>query len=259
MDLEEYYNKFNEDKRLKSRHGQVEFYVSLKYILEYLNNDFSKKVIDVGAGTGRYSIELAKMGYDVTAVELTAHNFGNLKANVKKEGLDIPCYRLNALDLKKIKSNSYDLVILFGPMYHLHSKEDKLQALSEAYRILREGGICLVAYTMNEYSVIRHGFMDNLIVEEKARGKIDENYHVTLCAEDLYDYVRMEDIIELVDNTQFSRIKTITPDALTDYLRFDINKMSDEAFELYKDYVYKISARPDVLGLSSHTVDILKK
>ena len=49
MKLEEYYNKFNEDKRLLSRHGQVEFYVTMKYILEVLNNDTSKKILDVGA------------------------------------------------------------------------------------------------------------------------------------------------------------------------------------------------------------------
>ena len=37
-ELEEYYNKFNEEKRLNSRHGQVEFRVSMKYIHEYLES-----------------------------------------------------------------------------------------------------------------------------------------------------------------------------------------------------------------------------
>ena len=259
MDLEEYYNKFNEDKRLESRHGKVEFYVSLKYILKYLNNDLSKKIIDVGAGTGKYSIELAKNGYDVTAVELTAHNFGNLKANIKREGLNINSYRLNALDLNKIKSNSYDLVILFGPMYHLHDNKDKIKALEEAYRVLKNGGICLVAYTMNEYSIIRHGFMDGFIKKEIENGKVDDKFHVNLSKEDLYDYVRMEDIYYLTSQTKFERLETITPDALTDYLRSDINKMDEDTFNLYKDYVYSISNRNDILGLSSHIVDILKK
>ena len=58
MKLEEYYNKFNEEKRLLSRHGQVEFFVTMKYILDVLNSDTSKKILDVGAGTGRYSISL---------------------------------------------------------------------------------------------------------------------------------------------------------------------------------------------------------
>ena len=65
-ELEKYYNKFNEEKRLNSRHGQVEFLTSMKYIHEYLPEDKSAKILDVGAGTGRYSVALAEEGYDVT-------------------------------------------------------------------------------------------------------------------------------------------------------------------------------------------------
>ena len=75
--LEEYYNKFNEDKRLDSRHGRVEFQTSMHYIHKYLDqiaeetgkNRREIRILDIGAGTGRYSIALAEEGYDVTAVE----------------------------------------------------------------------------------------------------------------------------------------------------------------------------------------------
>ena len=59
-ELEKYYNKFNEEKRLNSRHGQVEFITSMKYIHEYLADDTSKKILDIGAGTGRYSVPLSE-------------------------------------------------------------------------------------------------------------------------------------------------------------------------------------------------------
>lgn len=83
--LEEYYNKFNEEKRLNSRHGQVEYRVSMKYIHKYLDEAAKKnginqvKVLDIGAGTGRYSVPLAEEGYDVTAIELVKYNLGILK------------------------------------------------------------------------------------------------------------------------------------------------------------------------------------
>ena len=72
--LIKYYNKFNEDKRLNTRHGQVEFITSMKYIKEYLKEFNNPKILDVGAGTGKYSINLANDGYDVTALELVKHN-----------------------------------------------------------------------------------------------------------------------------------------------------------------------------------------
>ena len=63
--LIKYYNKFNEDKRLNTRHGQIEFITSMKYIKEYLKEFNNPKILDVGAGTGKYSINLANDGYDV--------------------------------------------------------------------------------------------------------------------------------------------------------------------------------------------------
>lgn len=85
-ELEKYYNKFNEEKRLNSRHGTVEYVVSMKYIHDYLSDDKSEKILDIGAGTGRYSVALSNEGYDVTAVELVKYNLGILKSkksNVK--------------------------------------------------------------------------------------------------------------------------------------------------------------------------------
>ena len=48
-ELEQYYNKFNEEKRLNSRHGHIEFLTSMKYIHEYLRKDGPSKILDVGA------------------------------------------------------------------------------------------------------------------------------------------------------------------------------------------------------------------
>ena len=80
--IEEYYNKFNEEKRLNSRHGQVEFVTSMRYIHKYLDilkEQSEPKILDIGAGTGRYSVPLALEGYDVSAVELVKHNLSRLK------------------------------------------------------------------------------------------------------------------------------------------------------------------------------------
>ena len=149
-ELVQYYNKFNEEKRLDSRHGQVEFRVSMKYIHEYLPMDKPKeeiKILDIGAGTGRYSVALANEGYDVTAVELVKYNLGILKS----KGSSVNAMQGNALDLKKLQDNTFDVTLLFGPMYHLFGQDDKKKALLEAKRVTKQGGVILVAYCMNEY------------------------------------------------------------------------------------------------------------
>ena len=58
-ELEKYYNKFCEEKRLTRRHGQVEYITSMKYIHKYLEEFPKAKILDVGAGTGRYSVALS--------------------------------------------------------------------------------------------------------------------------------------------------------------------------------------------------------
>ena len=125
QELENYYNKFCEDKRLTRRHGQVEFITSMKYIHKYLKNYENPKILDIGAGTGRYSVQLAKEGFDVTAVELVRYNLGILKS--KKSS--VKAFQGTALNLSRFQDNTFHVTLLFGPMYHLYTMEDKVQAI----------------------------------------------------------------------------------------------------------------------------------
>ena len=196
-ELEQHYNKFNEEKRLDSRHGRVEFITSMKYIHNCLDDikaamDIASdiKILDIGAGTGRYSVPLSEEGYDVTAVELVKHNLGLLKA----KNSNVKAYQGNALKLKRFEDETFDITLLFGPMYHLFGQENKVKALKEAARITRKGGFILVAYVMNEYGVITYAFKERHIKECMEQGRLTEDFHTISTEQDLYDYVRLEDI-----------------------------------------------------------------
>lgn len=253
--LEKYYTKFCEEKRLESRHGQVEFTTTMKYIHEYLKNYNNPKILEVGAGTGRYSCSLANEGFDVTAVELVKNNLGILKA--KKTS--VKAYLGNAIDLSRFKDNSFDVILVLGPMYHLINKEDKVKALKEAKRVLNKNGIIFIAYCMNDYSIINYLFKENKMIEYLNKNQVTSDFKTISKEENLYSYLRIEDINELNELVNLKRIKIIAQDGPTDYIRNIINKMDEETFKIYIDYHLKTCERLDLIGASSHTLDIVTK
>ena len=162
--LEDYYNHYDEEGRLLCRYGQVEYLTTMKYIREYLSQVSEPTILELGAGTGRYSVTLAKQGYQVTAVELIPHNLELLKS--KLDGSEkITAILGNALDLSVFPDASFSLTMVLGPMYHLYTKDEKLQALSEAVRVTKPGGYILVAYCMNEPTVVSYVFGKNKLRE----------------------------------------------------------------------------------------------
>lgn len=254
-ELEQYYNKFCEEKRLSRRHGRVEFIVSMEYIHKYLAGISQPKIIDIGAGTGRYSVYLADEGYDVTAVELVKYNLGILKA----KGSSVKAYHGNALNLHRFADESFDMALLFGPMYHLYTMEDKVQALKEAARVTKPGGYILVAYCMNEYGVLSYGFRDGNVKECLADGRLTQDFRCVSKPKDLYDYVRLEDIGRINEAAGLKRIQIIAPDGPADYMRQALNAMDEETFGLFIKYQLSVCERMDLIGASAHTVDILAR
>ena len=256
--LEDYYNRYNEEERLLSRHGQVEYLTTMKYIRECLAQLSDPTILEVGAGTGRYSVTLSKQGYRVTAVELISRNLELLKS--KLDGSEpITAMQGNALDLSGLQDASFSLTMLLGPMYHLYTQEDKLKALSEAVRVTKPGGFILVAYCMNDYAIVKHGFMEGTIKEAFTDNKVDINYNVMSTDDDLYDYVSIDEIDALARESGLIRKKIVTPDGPANYIRHILRDMDEESFELFVRYVETIAERKDMIGAAAHTVDILQK
>ncbi len=262
--IEKYYNKFNEEKRLDTRHGQMEYRVTMHYIercLETVRKERNPKekkdiqILDIGAGTGRYSVPLCEAGYSVTAVELVKYNLGILK----KKSSQVVAMQGNALRLKKLQDNTFDVTLLFGPMYHLMTFEEKLQALKEAKRVTKPGGYILVAYIMNEYAVMVYGVQENQLKASKENGLLDEHFHTVPHEESLYDFVRLEDINSLTEQAQLERVTILSPDGPVNYMRPFVNKLDEESFELLVQYQMMTCERQDLIGAGAHTVDILRK
>jgi len=262
--IEDFYNKFNEEKRLDTRHGQIEYRVTMKYVHECLERlmeemecvDKSQiKLLDIGAATGRYSVPLCEEGYSVTAVELVKYNLGILK----KKNSNVVAIQGNALNLKKLADDTFDLTLLFGPMYHLMTSEEKIQALREAKRVTRKGGYILVAYIMNEYAFVVRAIQENAIHESIEKGLLTEDFHVVPGEDSVYDFVRLEDIDHFNEAVDIRREKIFSPDGPANYIRPFVNRLDEEGFEYLVKYQIATAERMDIIGAAAHTVDILRK
>lgn len=252
--IENYYNKFNEEHRLETRHGRVEFCVTMKYIEECIAGRKNLSILDLGAGTGRYSVALAQKGHSVTAVELVEKN---RKVIENKHQKDVHIWPGNALDLSFLSDNTFDITLIFGPLYHLTSEEEKLKVFENAKRVTKKGGFILAAYVMNDYSIIEYCFKKNKIKECLQNKTVTEDFKTVSSKEDLYSYISLSDINALNEKSGLKRVKIIAADGPADYMRRELNAMDEETFSLFIEYQKSRAEKIELLGSSSHTVDIL--
>lgn len=250
--IEKHYNKHPEDLRLLRRHGIVEFETTMHHLHRFLQPDFH--VLDIGAGTGRYTSALMAEGYQVKAVELVHRN---IEVFLKREPT-ADVVQGDARDMAFIPTASADLTLLLGPLYHLIGDEEKLKALNEAKRVTKPGGLIFVAYLMNEYSILSYCFDEERIGDLMEKGVVDKDFHIQAEETELYDYVRMEDVNRLNEKAGLERVTVFSPDGAADYMRTRLNRMSDETFARFIEYQKCISERQDLIGAGSHIVDVVR-
>lgn len=257
--LANFYNNYDENGRLMANHGQVEFLTTMRYIEQYLNP--GAKVIEIGAGTGRYSRAIADKGYSVEAVELFPHNIDIFKENLKPEQ-NINISQMNALDLTAFADSSFDTTLLLGPMYHLYTEDDKRQAMSEAIRVTKSSGVVFAAYCISDGSLIWSGFQRKLfsIADYIKRGKIDPvTFDTFSVPEDIFELVRKEEIDRLMSGFAVERLHYVATDLFTNYMRTAVDEMDDETFALYMRYHFAICERADMVGITHHSLDVFRK
>ena len=257
--LNEFYSHYDEDGRLSKKHGSVEFLTTMRYIGKYIKP--GDRVLEVGAGTGRYSHALARQGYTVDAVELIGHNIDVFQNNTQP-GENISITQGNALDLPAFSDNTYDITLLLGPLYHLYTKEDKRQALREAIRVTRPGGVIFAAYVISDGCLLDEGFLrGNINVAEYVKtGLLDrETFAAKSEPKDLFELVRKEDVDELMRDFPTTRLHYVASDGCALLLRYTIDAMDDDAFALYLNYHFATCERADLLGVTSHALDVFRK
>lgn len=255
--LTEYYSSYDEEGRLLSRHGSVEYLTTMRYIEKYLQPGM--RILEIGAATGRYSHALAQRGYQVDAVELIQHNIDIFREKTQP-GEDVTIRQGNAKDLHFFEDDTYDITLLLGPMYHLFTQEEQKKALSEAIRVTKPGGIIFAAYCGNDATMVQYCFGRGMLREQRYKDLVDPvTFKASSDPAELFELYRKEDIDALMEDFQVTRLHYVGTDMATNYMRSAIDEMDDQLFELYLKYHFVICERSDMVGVSHHILDVSRK
>jgi ubiquinone/menaquinone biosynthesis C-methylase UbiE len=175
-DLLTHYEQVDEESRLVQGRGQLELARTQDLISRAIQPP-PATVLDVGGGAGIYSAWLAAMGYEVHLVDPVPKHIE--QARRRSERLERPVASINLGDARRLEAgdSSQEAVLLLGPLYHLIEREDRIQSLREARRVLRPGGLVFAAAISRFASLfdsLRHGFFaDPLFAPILERDLID--------------------------------------------------------------------------------------
>ena len=151
-----YYSHFDEKNRLRNDNsGKLEYLMTMQILEKYLPAVNAREkvgadagasenisILDLGGGAGVYSFPLAKAGYQVTLADLSEDLLALAKKLKEEDGVKnlVACNLVNATDLSQYKDEQFDVVLLFGPLYHLLENDERQKCVAEINRVLKPHG-----------------------------------------------------------------------------------------------------------------------
>lgn len=246
------YNIFDESTRLSTKATQVEFLTTVRQIEKFLKPGM--RILDLGAGTGEYSLYFASNGYEVTAIELVEKHVKQIEGKISSN-MNIKVLQGNALDLSFIKDNSYDIVLCFGPLYHLGNIEDRMKCIREVKRVCKENGEMFYAFISNDMVITTETMRENSNFLKK-----DTYNHNTFKVVDFpFIFHTVDDCRKLLRDSDLKIISEVAADGLSELLADKINVMDDETYKLWLNYHFYCCEKPEFLGTSNHLLFIAEK
>ena len=250
--VQEVYRRFDENTRLtKSKAAQVEFLTTVRYIEKYLTP--GARILDIGAGAGEYSLHFARQGYEVCALELADANITAFRSKLKPND-PIELVQGNALDLSCYADESFDIVLLFGPLYHLHSDADKLRCIEEAKRVCKKDGMLFSSFISNDIVVLT---MQQTESDYLTNGHYDKE---TFRLDDFpFVFHTVPRCRALLQKGGIRILHEVASDGVSELLQALINGMDQETYAQYLRYHFYICEKPECISMSNHLLFVGKK
>lgn len=240
-----------------------EFEVTKRYMQQYITKPC--KVLDIGGGPGRYSIFLAQQGHEVTLVDLSGKHIRQAINKAAEANIHLDsCIHGNALCLHEYlyKKEQFDVVLLMGPLYHLLKEEDRIQALEEALRALKPGGLLIAAFISNyapiqdyaselyELETPEHllKYLEDGRNHDGEDGQFTTSYFCSVKeAEELMDHAGLKELLFAgVENVLCGKEKKL-------------HALPNDQKEKWLELAWRLSQDRNLLGMSQHFLYIGQK
>lgn len=245
------YNIFNEEERFSSKASRIEFLTNIKQIEKHLKQDM--RILDLGAGTGVYSLYFASKGYEVTAIELVEKHVDFIKSK-KTENMKLKVIQGNALDLSGFPDNYFDLILCFGPLYHLKELGDRIKCINEVKKICKDDGRMFFAFINNDMVIATETMC------YKADLKSNHYDHSTFKVVDFpFVFSTVSQARNLLMQSGLQIIGEIASDGLSELIAGQINDLDDERYLLWLNYHFYCCEKPEFFGASNHILFIAQK
>lgn len=246
------YGQFDENSRLNaSQAARVEFFTTVRYIEKYLPTH--GKLLDVGAGAGEYSLYFARKGYEVAALELADANLSAFRAKLTAEDRLDPVQG-NALDLSRYDSDTFDAVLLLGPLYHLHAEADRLRCIEEAKRVCKADGMIFFAFISNDLVILT---MQQCQADYLLNG--DYNKETFRLEDDPFVFHTVDGCRALLRKAGIHICHEVASDGASELLQELVNGLDPQAYAQYLRYHFYICEKPEFLGMSNHLLFVGEK
>ncbi|MBR4501861.1 MAG: class I SAM-dependent methyltransferase [Clostridia bacterium] len=254
--ISRFYDQADEDSRLKrSRHGQLEYAVTMDYIHRF--SSVGSRVLDVGAGTGRYSVALAEEGFHVTAVEPVESNFSILRKNSESIG-NLQAIRGDATDLSMFSDQSFDLTLVLGPLYHLYEQEDIHKAIDEAVRVTKKNGAIFFAF-ISVFGIMYANYLQGNWAAGQEEN-FTKDYRVRHFKEQLFTGYDVTEFEKLFEGKPVQWVATAGTDGILEPIedRSDF-EISDRDFQAFVKWYLAFSEKRELLGHTNHLLYICRR
>lgn len=224
-------------------------------------------IIDIGGATGYYSFWLQQMGHRVTLLDLTPENIEAANEQAKQSGIQLTKSMVGDATDMDISDEQFDLALLFGPLYHLTVKKDRVKSLSETKRVLKPGGIMLAAI-ISRYASLFDGFRRNLVDDEQFFALLNDDLHngIHINKTDNIEYFTtaffhtLEEIRNEVKEAGLHLVKLIAVESFAWVIDNFNQKLNDAHYMKKLNQVINIvESKDDLVAMSPHIIVVAEK